>query len=496
MKTLPSPAPTVRSKGGIALKTQKHRFRIVAFLLIALLVLLALYGTFSVTRYGNRWFSSSHNSRLSAQKQNVIEGSILDRNETVLAKTEDGKRIFPEDTEDRKAVVHLLGDREGNISNAIEAFQIGHLYGFTASLPDRIGSLLASQPLHGNDLVLTVDSRLNRALMESFQSRVPGKKGAAVIMNWQTGEIVGFISLPTYDPDALTDAVKKDPDQPFWNRVTQGLYPPGSTFKIITAAAALKSLPDALSFTVDCDGALTLSDGTVIHDFQQEVHRKIGLADAFRLSCNPFFASLALRLGDADLRSAASGFGFGANFLFRDLVVENSVYPSSAQSGFSLATSGIGQSSITATPMHVCLIAASIANGGSMMEPQLIREVRSPAGRTVSTLKPAVYRKTCSEKIAATISGFMKSTVQDGGSGWRAAVNGMDIRGKTGTAESAVNGLPVNYGWFTGFSADSKLPYALCILVEDIPDGQTGGTTSAVIAADAFKAVRDLLSEP
>ena len=478
------------------MKTQKHRFRLVAFLLVSLLVLLAVYGTFSVTRYGNRWFSSSHNSRLNTQKQNVTEGSILDRNETVLAYTEDGKRIFQENAEARKSVVHLLGDRDGNISNAIESFQIGQLYGFNASLPDQIGSLLSGEPLRGNDLILTVDSRLNRALMDSFQSRVPGKKGAAIVMNWQTGEIVGFLSVPTYDPDAPMDSVKADPDQPFWNRVTQGLYPPGSTFKIVTAAAALEKIPDALTYTVDCDGALELSDGITIHDFQQEVHQTVGISDAFRLSCNPFFASLALRIGDRDLRSVASSFGFGTNFLFRDLVVENSVYPLSEQKGFALATSGIGQSGITATPMHICLISASIANGGSMPEPQLIREVRSPAGRTVSSLKPSVFRKTCTEEIATKISGFMKRTVQDGGSGWRAAVSGMDIRGKTGTAESTVQGTPVNYGWFTGFNADPALPYALCILVEDIPDGQTGGTTSAVIAADAFRTVRDLLSEP
>ena len=478
------------------MKIQKHRIKLVAVLLVSLLVLLAIYGTYSVTRYGNRWFSSSHNSRLDMQKQNVTEGKILDRQGVILAQTEDGKRIFQENAGDRKAVVHLIGDREGNISNAIESFQIGHLYGFTSSLPDRIGSLLSGQPQQGNDLVLTVDSRLNRVLMDSFQNRFPGKKGAAVIMNWQTGEIVGFISLPTYDPDAPSESVKASPDQPYWNRVTQGLYPPGSTFKIVTAAAALEQNPDALTFTVDCTGSLKLSDGTAIHDFQQEVHQSISLADAFRLSCNPYFASLALKIGDSDLRKTAASFGFGSNFLFRDLVVENSVYPLSSQTEFNLATSGIGQSGITATPMHVCLIAASIANGGTMMEPQLIRQVLSPAGRSISTLKPSVYRKTCTEQIADTLSGFMKRTVQDGGSGYRAAVNDMDIRGKTGTAESTLHGQPVNYGWFTGFNADPALPYALCILVEEIPDGQTGGTTSAVIAADAFKAVRDLLSEP
>ena len=129
-----------------------------------------------------------------------------------------------------------------------------------------------------------------------------------------------------------------------------------------------------------CTGACVIDSNHTIHDFGQEVHGKVSLADAFRLSCNPAFVTLAGELGDAKLRAAAESFGFNENFLFDELVVYNSIYPTDNRTLYEVAASGIGQSAIVATPMHICLISAAIANGGNMPEPLLIREVRTPAG--------------------------------------------------------------------------------------------------------------------
>lgn len=469
------------------MKTQRYRYKIVALLLVALFMLLAAFGIWNVLHYGTRWFTSSHNTRIGAQKSNVIEGSILDRNGTVLAGTVEGERVFQSDPEDRKAVVHVIGDRNGKIANSVESFQTEQLYGFKASLPDRISYAMSGETLRGNNVILTLDSRLNRRIMESFEDRCPGLRGAGVVIDWSTGEILGEISLPSFDPDESTEKAEQDPGQPYWNRATQGLYPPGSTFKIVTAAAALKNISDIDSWSYICTGSCLADGVNTVHDFQQEVHGKVGLADAFRLSCNPAFSTLAQAIGDTGLRTAAESFGFNENFLFSDLVVYNSVYPTENRSTYEIAVSGIGQSSIVASPMHMCLISAAIANGGKMPEPVLVGEIRTPAGRTVSTFRSGTAMTVCDPDIADKISGYMKQVVQNGGSGWRANIQGMDIRGKTGTAESELNGSSINYGWFTGFSADPEKPYAVCILVEDIPDGETGGTTASVIAADLFR---------
>ena len=218
----------------------------------------------------------------------------------------------------------------------------------------------------------------------------------------------------------------------------------------------------------------------------QCAHGNLTLDQAFVHSCNVTYASLALEMGDARLRAAAENFGFNRNFLFRDLVVYNSRYPTQAQSREALAASGFGQSAVAATPMHLCLMAAAIARGGDMPEPRLLKQVTTSAGGTVLSFSSASVGSVCAPAVAEKLSAMMKQVVQGGGSGAQAAVTTLDVRGKTGTAVSTVDGHPVNYGWFTGFNAQKDLPVALCILVEDIPDGETGGTTAALIAHDVF----------
>ena len=203
-------------------------------------------------------------------------------------------------------------------------------------------------------------------------------------------------------------------------------------------------------------------------------------------SCNIVFASCALELGNESMRRAAESFGFNQNFLFRDLVVSNSVYPGGPQDSASLAASGFGQSSVAVTPLHLCLISCAVANDGRMMEPRLVRTVRSASGARILGWSAAPLYSVCEPDIAHVLQSYMKDTVQGGGSGAAAAVTTLDIRGKTGTAESTDQGQHINYGWFTGYNAQADLPFAVSVLVEDIPDGETGGTTAALIAKDLF----------
>ncbi|MEG2702410.1 MAG: penicillin-binding transpeptidase domain-containing protein, partial [Clostridia bacterium] len=175
-------------------------------------------------------------------------------------------------------------------------------------------------------------------------------------------------------------------------------------------------------------------------------------------------------------------FGFNDNFLFRDVVVENSVYPTKNRNDVEVAWSGVGQSQVAATPLHMCMIAAAVANGGVMMEPRLVMQVESPSGvkRITSTQKE--YRRACSPEIAAKLGLYMKDVVKSG-TGTRAAVNGLTIAGKTGSAESAADGRAVTHAWFAGYIADEKYPYACCVLVEE---GDSGGSVAAPIAANIF----------
>ena len=188
-------------------------------------------------------------------------------------------------------------------------------------------------------------------------------------------------------------------------------------------------------------------------------------------------------------RFAAESFGFNDNFLFRDLVVENSVYPTQNRNSVEIAWSGAGQSQVVATPMHMCMVAAAIANDGVMMEPRLLSLVESPTGKVRLRYSQKVYRTACSPEIAQIIDGYMKDVVKSG-TGTRAQVDGLTIAGKTGSAEGSDNGVDVTHAWFVGYIDSDQYPYAISVLVEN---GGSGGSVAAPVASKVFEYLRDNL---
>ena len=468
------------------MKQQRLKFKILALLLFGMFALLAVYGGYSVITYGNRWFSFSRNPRVRAQKAQVIAGDILDRSGVILATTVDGQRVYQADEASRRAAVHILGDSQGQVSNGVETFQTSYLYGFQASLSERVSALLSGQQRRGDNVALTIDSRLCTEITRYFASHElsAGKNGAAVVMNYKTGELLASVSLPNFDPQHITAQTLADAGQPFWNRATQSVYPPGSSFKIITTDAALTNIPNITAREIACTGGLDV-DGQAIRDYGNAKHDSLTLRRAFTTSCNNAYALMALTMKDEALRKAAESFGFNDNFLFRDLVVENSTYPTTNRSSFEVASSGFGQSAITASPMHMCMVAAAIANDGVMMEPRLLREVRSAAGTLRTAFESKVYRTATTPENAAILQEYMQAVVTSG-TGTRAKVSGLTICGKTGSAESSLQGADVTYGWFVGYIADDELPFAVAVLVEDIPDGEGGGSAAAPIAGEIF----------
>ena len=471
------------------MKQQKLRFRFLTFLVIGLLVAAGAYGVYSVSTYGNRWVLSTRNTRYRSAKSSVIPGDILDRNGVVIATTdENGKRTYQSNILSRSSLVHLLGDDEGNVANGVDSFQANYLLGFETSLQERVNALVSGETRTGDTVVITADSKLQTEIVQIFRNTesTKGKCGAAVVMNYQTGEVLALVSLPVYDPHNITDTIKNSKQHPFWNRAVQSTLPPGSTFKIITAIAALEHLSGVENRTFQCTGATQVMN-QLITDYGNDQHGDISLERAFRLSCNNTFAQAALLMGDKALRETAENFGFNDNFLFRDLVVENSRYPTQNRNDFEVAWSGAGQSQVAATPLHLCMVASAIANDGVMMEPRLLGRVESPAGVVRLRYSQKAYRTACSPETAAIIDGYMKDVVKSG-TGTRARVDGLTIAGKTGSAESNADGIDVTHAWFTGYIDDDRLPYAVCVLVED---GGTGGSVAAPVAQQIFTYIRD-----
>lgn len=275
------------------------------------------------------------------------------------------------------------------VANGAETFMASYLLGFESGAFERLRLLFTGEQARGDTVRLTIDAKLCE-YASSLLSRHEG--GAIVVMNYRTGELLCSTSYPDFDPRSLSSVLQNSEDNgALINRVTQGLYPPGSTFKILTLASALENISGVMSRTYNCTGALTV-DRTTVTEASSQVHGVLSVQEAFAESCNTAFASLALELGYGRLAQTASSFGFGDNFLFRDLIVYNSQYPTDNQSLDDLAWSGVGQGRVLATPLHMAMVAAAVANDGVMMEPRLMLSATTAQGQS-RTLQPTrTYR--------------------------------------------------------------------------------------------------------
>lgn len=456
------------------MKKLRHNLRMTAAFVLALLLTASAYCFYSVETYGARWFASSTNTRLYSAKQETVAGDIADRTGLVLATTVEGKRTYPRYTDLRRAVAHVVGDNGGVVSNGAETFMASYLLGFKRTAAERFGRIFSSEPDRGDDIRLTVDAELcayASSLIETFVG------GAVVVLNYQTGEILCSTSWPSFDPRNVRAALGGGKNVSLVNRATQGLYPPGSTFKIITMASALNNLPGADARVFDCTGRLDVTHTTVT-EAGGSVHGANALDAAFAKSCNTAFASLALELGAPRLRQTAEDFGFGDNFLFQDQIVYNSQFPSGRLSDDRLAWSGIGQDKVLVTPLHMAMIAGAIGNDGVMMEPRLLLSAASAQGRERAVGAARVYRRACAVSVAEAVAEAMARCVESG-TGKQAQISGYRVAGKTGSAEVSDDKSVRTHAWFVGFVDSPEHPLSIAVVLEK---GGSGGTVAAPVA--------------
>jgi len=461
------------------MKKLRHNTRLLALMLAFLFIGLGAYFSYSVYFYGGRWFASANNPRIFDQKLRVIAGDLLDRKGQVLATTADGGRAYPRYTDMRLAVAHVVGDNRGIVANGAETFMAGYLLGFQSGVWDRVERLFSGQRARGDDVRLTIDAELCE-YAAGFLKRY--RAGAIVVLNWKTGEVLCSTSYPDFDPRSMNAVMNSGVDNgALVNRATQGQYPPGSTFKIVTMAAALDNIPGVAGRQVECTGGLQV-DRTTITEASAQVHGVMTMEQAFARSCNTVFAGLSLELGYSRLSQTASAFGFGDNFLFKDMVVYNSQYPTTSQNKDDLAWSGIGQGRVLVTPLHMAMIAGAIANDGLMMEPRLMLSVTTAKGGTRALLPARTYKRACGPQTAQTIKEYMITTVKSG-TGSQARIDGLTVGGKTGSAETSDDKSIATHAWFVGFIDSPEHPLAIAVVAER---GGAGSSVAAPIARNVL----------
>jgi penicillin-binding protein A len=363
----------------------------------------------------------------------------------------------------------------------------------------RVVDLVSGKPPAGASVALTIDPAAQRAADEALGSQ----RGAVVALNPKTGAILAMVSHPTYDPNDLAthDLAKSaqawkslttDPTRPLDNRAIAGrLYPPGSVFKLVTAAAALSTGNYSESSQIPGPAVLDLPQTTAkLHnDFSVACGPGgvVSMTRALQISCNTAFADLGLKLGAKALQEQAAKFGFG-----QSIAVPMPVTPSTVPAQLNppqTAQSAIGQFDVRVTPLQVAMIAAAIANQGEVMLPYLVKQVRAPDLSVISTTQPKSLGQAVSPEVAAQLTRMMQAVVSDG-TGTAAQISGVSVAGKTGTAQQG-NGKPP-HAWFTAFAPADNPQVAVAVVVEDggkVGNEAYGGTVAAPIAKKVIEAV-------
>lgn len=363
----------------------------------------------------------------------------------------------------------------------------------------RISDLLTGAEPRG----AVVETTLAPAVQQAATRALAGQRGAVVALDPSTGDILAMVSSPDFDPTTLAShdrqeattarqALLDDPARPLENRAISGrLYPPGSVFKLVTAAAALESGQFDESSVVPGPAELDLPQTTA--NLPNSGGRpcgpddRVSLTDALRISCNTAFGSVGLQLGDDALREQAQAFGFG-----QELRVPLPVTPSTLPEDMNqpqTAQAAIGQFDVRVTPLQIAMISAGIANGGTVMRPTLVRAVRSQDLETIEESEPSELSRAVSPETAATLTRMMTTVVTDG-TGRAAQIPGVSVAGKTGTAQHAEGRPP--HAWFTAFAPVENPRVAVAVVVEEggnAGDQASGGRTAAPIARAVIEAV-------
>ncbi len=442
------------------------------------------------------------NKRPLLEQQQIRRGRILAADGTLIAKSvakgKDDALRFVRRYPEGALYGHPIGYsfvRQGD--SEFEQFHNDELIGeeseFTSILDE-----LRGRNQEGNDIVTNIDAEAQRTALAGLEA---AGFGAVVAIEPSTGAVKVMVSNKPYDPNRvpyeLSDLNRNVIETPLLNRATQGLYPPGSTFKVVTAAAGLESDVISPDTTIDAPGTLEVEGQPLSNDFDEDFG-PIALDTALTNSVNTWFGQLGQQLGNEKLFETMEKFGFNSTppiDLPDDEVYESGVYgedgPLSVRDPVDLARVAIGQERLLATPLQMAMVAAGVANGGRLMKPQIWNRVIDPDGRVTERLDPSEYSQPISEESAAELTTAMEGVVNEG-TGTNAAISGVAVAGKTGTAETPGNkacggGVDENQAWFIGFAPADDPQIAIAASVECTT--AFGNDVAAPIFADVAEAI-------
>jgi peptidoglycan glycosyltransferase len=471
----------------------KRSFYLFALGFVGLVAMMAYWQVYSREALANHPQNGFQTQRSIESPRGLI---LAGDGETVLAKSEKRQgisgpiyeRVYP-GGEPFTGVVGYWSTRYGaagiEIGNNTDLSSV-------AGDPETLDELInraTGGPQRGNDVVLTLDPDLQRQAYESLAASPTGR-GSAMAIDPKTGEILALATYPSYDNNNIDEnlpELSQDPDAPLINRATQSLYPPGSTFKVITSAAALKTGVQPTDEFFD-PGQLE-TPGYTVTNYQGKDYGRVTFAEALAYSINVIFAKIAINeVGAQILYDTATDFGFGDPYDDFSLPVSGSDlgYPVEQWVEGNTAQISFGQDRVSSNVFEMCLVAATVANDGDMMDPRIVKEVRSPDGIILDRPSPTVRNDVLDAATAGTLNQMMQNVITTGQL-TEAEIPGVKVAGKTGTAEDPPR---EPHSWFVSFAPADDPEIAVAVMVENgaVIDAEGDAATPAIpIAQDLME---------
>ncbi len=465
-------------------KANKNILFITYLVVAAFACMIGYFGYFLQFR-GETVINNSYNARLDRFADRIVRGELQSGDGRVLARTEavgkSEQRSYPYG----EVFAHVVGYSDYGKAG-LEALANFYLLSSHMNLIERTVNELANVKNIGDNVVTT----LNADLQQTAYDALGGRKGAVVVMEPDTGKILAMVSQPGYDPNTLKenwDALISggNTQAQLLNRAAQGLYPPGSTFKIITILEYIRENPDTWrDFTFQCDGRYECGDYT-ISCYHGNVHGSQTLEQAFANSCNGAFAALGQELDPGKMHELAEQLLFNKELPLPFAYNKSSFVMNSGADTWEVLQTSIGQGATQMSPVHNAIITAAVANGGILMKPYLIERVENGMGEEIHRFRPEAYGNLMTAQEADDLAGLMQKVVTEG-TGSAVRTDSYTVAGKTGSAEFEAG--RETHAWFTGFAPAENPEICVTIIIEG---AGAGGDYAVPIAKRIFDAYFD-----
>lgn len=448
------------------MKSNREVLVITYFFLLLFLGLIVYYCYF-IGNDSKDVVNNTYNRRSELLAETVVRGKILGKNGEVLAETktdEEGKeyRYYPYND----LFAHIVGRTQKGATGIEQSENITLLTSGNNAFSNAMIQM-KGEKIQGDHVITTLDVDLQKAAYDALGNQ----RGAAVVMEPSTGRILAMVSKPDYDPNLMEkywDALNEDTvGTPLLNRATQGLYPPGSTFKILTSLAYMRQQSGYKKYSYNCEGKGIYSSVS-IECYDQKVHGTEDFIHSFANSCNTSYANIGTKLDLGEYRKVCESFLFNRSLPTTIPSKQSSFVLEKASKAEDVPQTAIGQGKTQITPLLNCMIAATIANDGVMMCPYVVDRVETSGGRVHSQREPESYKRLMTKKEAKYLTKMMRAVVTEGTGSY---LNGASytVAGKTGSAE--YDSTKATHSWFVGFAPADEPKVAICVLVENTGNG-------------------------